>query len=484
MSWLALFLACGSVPDRAPGGPSAAAVRTRGFSVGLSPVTDGADVTIRVAPVDPGERVVVAWSFQGEGEGPCPVDLAGCFGLEAGTVLGDAPVDLGGVARLEVPPPPPGVTTVHVQAAVVDAAGTVHLSRVVARPVLDAASVFVGDLVLHDRADLAPARAWVAVDGDLVVEGTDLEELELPALAHVGGDLRLWENDVLEWVDLPALEVVDGDLSLYDDPVLDTVAGLGAVHTVGGTLALQRLDALEAVQLPSLVHAGSLYLYADPALASVAGLEALTTVVGPVRLWELTALERLALPSLAFVQGRLDLFRADALTALALPALVEVGSLEVHACDALPSLDGLEGLAVVSNDVLLHYDASLASVEGLAGLTTVGALTLEALPVLSGLELPSLEAVDEALRVETTGVEALGLWGLLAAGEVEVRGNPALTELGLESLAEVATVRVRSNGELSQCAVERWVDELPVAPDVRCGGNLDDGCLDVCEAAP
>jgi hypothetical protein len=486
MVWWWLLTGCVSSPTGGLLEPTASAARSRAFTVASSPVAPGIDWTLSVGPLAPGEEVHLAGSTQGRGAGPCPPSLGGtCLQLTSVTYLGSAVADWSGRATLHTTAPPlaGGATTMWVQAVVVDAAGVVHLIEPREQAVHDAAEVHLGDLVVGDSADLPVAREVIAVQGDLRVEGTDLEEVELLSLVEVGGDVVVWENDALELLRAPALVSVGGDLSLYDAPALERLDDWGALQRVGGTLSLNRLVALEQLQLPALEQVGALYAFHDPLLTDLDGLSSLQGVAGAAQLWELYGLTRLSLPALQSVGGALDLFAADALVELSLPALTTVGTLEVHACDALVELGDLSALETVHQGLRLRYLEGLASVDGLSALLSAGSVTVEHTPALQALPLPALHTVSGRVEVSRTGAEELGLWGLVEAGSVELRSNGALVDLGMESLAEVGAVTVVGNPALSQCAVEGWLDALSHGV-VACGGNLDDGCTSVCVGSP
>ncbi len=485
MLWMLLLWACEGPPAPTAEAPASKA-RGRVLRVSVGPVSSAHDLVISVGPVQPQETVHVAWSAVGPGAGPCPPALGGaCLGLQGARYLGVASVDLSGWGSLTLPPQPlaAGVSSVWVQAVVVDATGEVHLSDLAERVVRDPGEVHPGDLVLSSVADLAAARDVVAVEGDVVVEATGLEEVELLALEEVGGSVRVWENEALELWRAPLLRTVGRDLSLYDNPMLTTVGELTALAEVGGTLSVHRMAAVEGLDLPALRDVGALYLFHDQSLTDLDGLASLETVAGPAELWELYALQRLQLPALRQVQGRLDVFEADELGVVDLPLLEQVGGLELHECDGLVDLGELPSLVAIDNALTLKYCSSLATVEGLSALQTAGSVEVEHLPSLATLPLPALQQVDGAVVVVASGVQELGLWGLVAAGSVEVRNLAGLHDLGLESLEEVGGVVVRGNEALSHCEIEAWLEEVSFAT-VSCSGNLEDGCSAWCEGAP
>ncbi len=319
--------------------------------------------------------------------------------------------------------------------------------------------VVAGDVVITDAADLDRLRPYVVVEGDLVIEATDLRTVDLPYLREVGGEVRIWENDALTRLSLPSLELVGGDLSLYDDPLLPDLGGFVALREVGGSLTLNRLPGLVDLRgLEALVSVGRLYLFHDVGLRTLDGLDGLEEVEGPAQVWEDHALREVRLPSLRRVGAKLDLFDARSLEALDLPVLAELGGLELHHCDVLTDLDGaLPALTALPGGLALRYDPALTSLDGLAGLTEVGELLVERADALT----------------------ALGLDGIEAAEVVEVRFNPVLADPGLSSLREARVLRFDRNPALPDCAIEALAERVG-APIVECTGNLDAGCATLC----
>jgi len=457
--------------------------RQRLLSVSVAPVTTAGEIDVAVRLVHPDEAVRVYLSTVGVGEGPCLGSASTtCLGLLQPVALGPAVADRSGVARRsDVVNLPPGTPEVWVQVVMEDLHGQDWVSAVAHRVVHDPAHVLDGDLVIVDGADLQSGADWHAVRGDLVVEGTDLEEVELRALTEVGGEVRVWENDALEQLGLPELQHVGEELSLYDAPALPDLS-LPSLQTVGGTLSLNRLEALQGAELPALHTAGGLYLFHDPVLSQLS-LDALEEVAGAVEVWELYELASLSLPALLRVQGRVDLFELDALQSLSAPQAEELGGLELHHLDALGDAGDWPSLRVVAGGLVLKYDDALSDVLGLGALERVGWLTARSLPSLSALSLPSLVESGGEVLVDDTGAGEVGLLALQLAGAVTLRDNVVLADPGLESVQVSGPVRVVGNPALSTCDVEGWAIELGFE-DVACGDNLDDGCDQLCQEAP
>ena len=206
------------------------------------------------------------------------------------------------------------------------------------------------DGVVRSPADVRALRGVVRIEGDLVVQGTALEELDLPDLEVVEGHIHLWENDPLTAVTWPRLREIGGDLSLFDNPELRSLSGWTALEEVGGTLRINHMPALPDLQgLNGLRTVGGLYFFRSPSLQGVGGLEQLESVAQGVQFLEMAGLSEVVFPSLRAVGSKLEVFNSDALTTLSAPLLQELRSFELHHCDRMvdagsfPQVTALEG---------------------------------------------------------------------------------------------------------------------------------------------
>jgi hypothetical protein len=111
----------------------------------------------------------------------------------------------------------------------------------------------------------APARC---PRGDVAISSQDsVEALRgCPALA---GDLRIRTGAALDLAALGSLERIRGDLVIGPTLGLDTIAGLGALREVGGTLRLVANGDVTAAFFPALTRAGSVDIDSNLALAQI-----------------------------------------------------------------------------------------------------------------------------------------------------------------------------------------------------------------------
>jgi len=85
---------------------------------------------------------------------------------------------------------------------------------------------YEGDLLIESADDVALRRPHECITGSLTVSAPGIENLELPNLKSVGGDLRLWSNHDLASLDLRNLASVGESLSVHGNPALASLEGL------------------------------------------------------------------------------------------------------------------------------------------------------------------------------------------------------------------------------------------------------------------
>lgn len=375
-----------------------------------------------------------------------------------------------------------------------------------------------GDLSVLGNRSLTSLRGLDSLErvgGSLLLVGNDaLASLEaLAALTEVGGDLVIDASghaatlpDALHGLDgLEGLVEIGGDLRVVCDLGLESLAGLGSLATVGGSVEVTN------------AHFSGCRLVVD-------GPPALATVGGDVRIEGLPATDLHGLASLEEVGGSLVLSRLSSLTSLAglealervggdlvveddpslpdlddLERLSELGGLSVQRNEALVGLEGLSAVGAVRGDALIAGNPALGSLAGLGGLTAVGGDLAfcgnERLADLQGLaelesvggrlavggigcsttwddhpytvcDFPVAACVPDLVDCSCPGNPALesldGLGSLASVGEyLSLVGNGSLARLdGLASLATAGDVVVASNPSLPTCAAEVLWEEM------------------------
>ena len=324
----------------------------------------------------------------------------------------------------------------------------------------------VGDLQLAGGGlpAVVDLSCLVEVTGDFVVSADTTEQLLLPSLWWVGGELRIAGNPSMSVLDVPSLRFVDGSLVLLDNamvgapvfssleevgelarvdggrfPVLTEVVGnvglaadveLNALTVVGGGVTIRDGSLLD-VSLPGLVSAGPVELRSVAVRTVV--LDALETAASLTI--ELPALStELSLAALTTVTGDVDVVASsDVVTAARLEAVD--GWLHIEP-DGVSEVD-LRGLATVAGEALVGgEDLSLVRLESLEA---VGGLLWLACPGCDVLDLGQLSSVDgdltlgaglalESLDLSNLGTVAGGL-ALTDAHRLRTLSLPALTTL-------------------------------------------------------
>ena len=156
-----------------------------------------------------------------------------------------------------------------------------------------------------------------------------LQSVELPALRSIGGKLDLFECDALVRLDLPALTSL-GSYELHHCDAMSDLGDLPQIEALAGELRIQHNDGLVSLDgLPQLTSVGTATWRHNPALQSLAGLSGLASVDGLLQVRDDDALTVLDLPALAEV-GRLEVFGHQLLADPGLPALQRADGVSFH----------------------------------------------------------------------------------------------------------------------------------------------------------
>ncbi|MEZ4696711.1 MAG: hypothetical protein R2832_09885 [Rhodothermales bacterium] len=333
-----------------------------------------------------------------------------------------------------------------------------------------------------DLTNIVGLSGLTRVNGFLKIENTvALESLAgLDSLTFVGGDVVIGTttfggNAALLTLDgLSGLTTVGGDLEVIANTGLESLSGLNHVSTVGGQLVIQANPSLVSVSgLSGLTVADRLVLRQNGALQTLDGLQALATLdvldIGDNdQLQDISALGSLSsaravsirgnelLASLHGLEGltsidELQLFGAGfeggtALTSLSgLDNLAVVQGISISGCNNLLSLEGLSSLTTASR-VQINGNGSLASLHGLESLTG----HVDRLAISSNSSLASLDAIGGVASIgviDLAGNDALpslgALSNLVSLGSLYLTGNHSLHDLsGLEHITELAQLTV------------------------------------------
>lgn len=239
------------------------------------------------------------------------------------------------------------------------------------------ACVLKGDFLLDSLAvEEVVLPDLQRIQGNLLIHDADgLETVQFPALHTVEGDVELSANDALYLVDLSNLRHVgaDGALTLDHNPALPIVH-LPQLVTVTGPLAVVNHLHLHTLILPRLQSVGALDISSNDALVDV-DMSALAEVLGELYLGALAGMQEVQFPVLQSVAGSLQLRELPRLTGLRFPQLRSLGAGVVRVRDtlypgvslvlhALPSLElpATDDLFVESDILQYLHDHSLSPV--------------------------------------------------------------------------------------------------------------------------
>lgn len=283
-----------------------------------------------------------------------------------------------------------------------------------------------GGVQLTGPLDEVVLPALAAVGGDLIVSDTTLPELSLDALYSVGGGVNMSRSSLVR-LDLPRLRTVGTDLVIQDLPELVSLEGTRALTSIGGSLVLARLSRLPVLDDWSfllLTSVGGDVIIADSAqLVAIHGLTLLAQVPGDLRIEDL--------PNLARIEG-FDLL------------LTVGGDLSIARNAEQIDIAGFINLEDIDGALQLSDLASLQSIPGFGALTSTGALHIERTGMSTLADLPLLATIDDELDIDAnpvlSSISGLGALALIG-GPAQVTNNPALSTALVDAwLAGIPTI--------------------------------------------
>lgn len=270
-------------------------------------------------------------------------------------------------------------------------------------------------LVADDCDDQDPARFGGGAFGD-VTDTWTADDVAAACVGHcpldVLGSVSITDGSMTRLPDLACVTTIGGNLEIgavYDsgttsdpnpqdrgNPNLTSLAGLEAVQTVGGSVAIEGNDALTSVAgLAGLTSIGGDFLIGhNDALATIDGMWRLQRIGGRFEVYE----QRGPIT----IEGFNSLTEIGGSLCLGDPCFAPYAS-----GTGLTSVGGLRYLRVIDDDLVLVNNRVLTDVTPLAGLTLVGGdVTIRSNPCLT----------DEAGRALVDDIDVVG-------GGVTVNGN-------------------------------------------------------------
>jgi len=292
----------------------------------------------------------------------------------------------------------------------------------------------------------------------------DIEELAQVMQARncsaIDGDLIVQESELTDLAGLEMLRYISGDLVIGKCPVLfgGGFAGLFPHTNCSGNASLTSITGLTGL----VSVGGSVYIENNPELLSLSGLEALSSIGTELLIRDNEKLLDL--------QG--------------LGGLTSVGEyLGIGDCvdTAIGMFERTSSSSLGFSDLCLG-NTSLISVQGLRKLTSVKQLAIGYNPLLESLEgLQSLESIQWlkiAMNPLLTDLGGLNNIQDLASTLYIVENENLSSLSGLDELASVGEkIEIVLNDSLSTCQVQSFIDGLagPAGMTHVCG-NLPDEC--------
>ncbi|MDG1482993.1 MAG: putative metal-binding motif-containing protein [Myxococcota bacterium] len=257
-----------------------------------------------------------------------------------------------------------------------------------------------GDGVVLEAADIADlCPCYTAIGGTLrirnVEDTTDLmglsciesaeklqisDNISLTSLAGLDG-LEVVEGSALiqdnaqlaSLAGLSGLIEIDSTLSITGNTALADLSGLESLTTISGGLTISDNAAMTDINLSALETVANVSISTCSALISFSGMPLLTEVERGLSIDGCESLTTIDLPALSTIGSDLYIYKLAELTELSLPALTDVGGeLRVHWAAGITDLDGLSGVRLVGDDLVLWGNAALFDVTGMHTVEQIG----------------------------------------------------------------------------------------------------------------
>lgn len=309
-------------------------------------------------------------------------------------------------------------------------------------------SVFDGDFTVSTLDQLMELASYDIVDGDVFIDQTDLESIEIPmCLQKITGTLFILENPNLKSISgLSLLSTVEGHIYIYDNDSLENLKGLEGLVTlnsgisIGNNKLLVDLSGLESLRRIE----SDLYIWGNDNLQALTGLEHLEYIGDCLCIgsWSDDG-QYHGNPSLVSLSG--------------LDSLREVGeAVKISDNYSLPSLVGLGRLEIIGDDLLIYENDNLESFTGLFSLKEIrGDLRIG--------ENHILKNIDGLRTVKTI------------AENIFIEDNPELDNIdGLKNIEETWAdyVKIDNNDSLRHIDGLSWLQETGNSLQITDNENL------------
>jgi hypothetical protein len=321
-----------------------------------------------------------------------------------------------------------------------DGDGTLDPDEVTSTSYLcDAPAYFDGDLYIDDPADLPQVADIEHISGNLVIYGPDLPVVSMPHLQSVGGYVSFASLSDTTTISFPVLDSVGGLFEMF--LTSPTTIDLPSLHTIGGVLALERVDSIADLgAFSSVTSLGGLHLYDDAALSSLAGPAIPAALSEHIYLSGLHALHDLSPLSSVTSVGYIEIMDVAA-TTLDLPGLTSTDQLDVSSDLQLTSIHAPQ-LASLPTGLRLYSDYALVEID-LPALASAGTIDVSFGLALPAVDLPQLASAYSFRVYDAPALDTLALPALTSLSSTfEVSFAPLLPRCVATRIAD----RLRANG--------------------------------------
>jgi hypothetical protein len=356
-------------------------------------------------------------------------------------------------------------------------------------------NILTRDVEIGSPAEATALASIAVINGSLTITGAAVEDVAMPRLQHlfgqlairdtprlqrfgapelvdILGDFAVRDNAALAALELPALRSVAGRFELRNNATLVDLTGLSALTQVGSDLWIDANAALASISTPIRHVGGQLVVMHNPALAQlswtlvdrVSGVEISSNGLTSLQLTVVSASLNPALGDVGIVDN-------DLLVSASLD-VATIGSLYLAGNDALTDLT--VNAERVEHDVVINPNAHLRHVTfaipgdvvpafeihgSLQLWSPVETLTTNFPPMvidgvcsISSTQLTSLGAIGSAGILEVGGNPQLLALSGITAGELRVVGNDTLRSISLAQ-STVGFIEVLHNAQLEEISL-------------------------------
>ncbi|MCY1019498.1 DUF7151 family protein [Pyxidicoccus sp. MSG2] len=318
------------------------------------------------------------------------------------------------------------------------------------------ARTFDGTFEVKSAADVAALQGIGRVRGSLHISSSVVNEVVLPGLQSVEGQLLITNNGSLTRVELTGLRFVAEDVLVINNSAMGTLKlgnqlGSGSRLWIAGDLNVETNASLPTLfGLRSAVPGRNITLSDNDAMVTSGTFDDVRELKGSIVVSDNDALLGLPFASLFRVGGSFTITSNKVLPNLTCATLTYVGDrLEISRNAALTDLSGMPALESVAGSLAVSENDGMLSTAGMDSLNRVGSLHVARNPLLETVAaFPMLRSVGSLSVSENAKLTSLGTFQLRSLDSLFVNFNPLLTHLkGLERLESLRVLGVEfSNG--------------------------------------